>query len=111
MSDQEEIPDGSNFYASLTTTLSKVRVADLYGRRGWSVRECAWDEFEVCCSWADLVIDGESPILLHGPVARVEENAARILGVLREFGVAYSAECYGEDCQLLRKYEWSGSGD
>lgn len=111
MSEHDELPDGSKLFASLTTSLSKEQVAQLYGSRGWVIRKCSWHDFEVRSPWAELVIDGESPILLHGPVAQVEKNAATILAVLKESRVSYTAECYGDDNELLSRYVWPTSGD
>jgi hypothetical protein len=106
MADQNDVPDSSNFFASLATELSKEQVARLYERRGWAVRKCTWVDFEIRCPWAELIIDGESPILLHGPVAQVLLNVEAILAPLREAGVSYTAECHGEAAELLRKDEW-----
>ena len=90
-----EIPDTSNFYCSLHTSLSRKRVAKLFAAEGWQVREPDdWDYVEVICPWAELIIESASPILLHGPVADVEANAARILAVLEKTGLVFGAESY-----------------
>lgn len=105
MNQPGSLPDRSNFFASLTTSLSKASVARLYEARGWSRRQCSRADFEVGCSWAELTIDGDVPILLHGPVANVAANAHRILQPLQEAGIAYTAECYGENKELLETFE------
>ena len=92
---------------SLVASLSKKQVAELYEAAGWSVRKCAVDDYEIQCSWAELVIDGDMPIVLHGPVGNIVANAKRILQPLREAGVVYTAECYGEDRTLLEQFTWS----
>lgn len=100
-----DVPDTSNFYSSLQTTLSRREVAGLYGAAGWEVREPDdWDHLEVHCPWAELVIESAAPMLMHGPIADVATNAARILAVLELAGIAYTAECYSPDDELLR--EW-----
>jgi hypothetical protein len=100
-----EVPDSSNFYSSLHTMRSRREIAGLFGAAGWEVREPDdWDHLEVHCPWAELVIESASPILMHGPVADVEANAERVLAVLTGAGVAFTAECYGPDDELLR--EW-----
>ncbi len=48
---------------------------------------------------------GASPILLHGPVADVETNAERVLALLERAGVAFTAECYSPDDELLREWK------
>lgn len=80
------IPDTSNFYSSLHTHFTQERIAGLFRQAGWEVRKTGWYDFEVTCSWAELVIEAENPILLHGCVADVETNAERVLTLLREAG-------------------------
>jgi hypothetical protein len=104
-------PDESNFFSSLKTGLSRCQVADLYAPLGWRIRKCSWTDYEIEIAWADLVIEAESPILMHGPVADVLVNADRILAPLRAAGVAYSAECYDEARNLLREIKWSPKDD
>ena len=70
-------------------------------------RRCGWTDYEVIGPFAELVIEAESPILLHGPVADVQENADHILATLRDAGVAYTAESYDAGGGLLRKYRWA----
>jgi hypothetical protein len=106
MNRERSLPDGSNFFASLTAALSRAQVAALFGATGWSVRKAGWDEFEVRCPWGDLIIEGDEPVLLHGPVNGVIENAYSILAPLRDAGIAYRAECYGDDRVLLGAHVW-----
>jgi len=102
-----EVPDSSNFYSSLHTSMSRREVAGLFGAAGWEIREPDdWDHLEVHSPWAELVIESASPILMHGPVADVESNAERVLLVLELAGVAFTAECYGPGGDLLQK--WKG---
>jgi hypothetical protein len=103
------IPHSSNFYAALDNSLSRRRVAGLYARRHWTVGKCSWTDYEIQSPFAELVIEAEAPILMHGPVADVEANADQILAPLREAGVGYTAECYGADRNLLREYRWESS--
>ncbi len=100
------IPDSSNFYAALHASLSRRRVAGLYARLGWSVRKCSWTDYEIRSPFAELVIEAEAPILMHGPVSDVEANADRILAPLRDAGVGYCAEFYTADGSLLREHRW-----
>ena len=99
-----EMPDTSNFHSALHTTLSREQVAGLYGMLGWKVRKCTWTEYEVFGPWCELVIEAESPILMHGPVADVLVHAKELLAPLRTAGVSFTAECYGADGELLREY-------
>lgn len=100
------IPDESNFFSSLHTSLTRQEIAELYRPLGWETRKCSWVDYEIGCTWAELVIEAEAPILMHGAVADVLVNAERILAPLRAAGVAYTAECYGKDRALLQEVKW-----
>lgn len=97
-----ELPDISNFYGSLHTALSREQVAGLYGALGWQIRKCSWTDYEVSCPWAELAIEAESPILMHGAVADVLAHADELVAPLRVAGVSFTAECYGPARELLR---------
>jgi hypothetical protein len=103
------LPESSNFYAALDTRLSKQRVAELFRPLATTIRKCAWDEFEILCPWAEVILEDEAPILLHGLVADVFSNAERLLAALREAGVSYSVECYNDGGELLREYTWESA--
>lgn len=101
-----KLPDHSNFYSMLRTNLSRKQVAGLFGARGWEVVEPDdWDHLEVVCPWAELDIESEWPILMHGPVADVVAHAEEAVAPLRAAGVRFTAECYGPmpDHELLRE--------
>jgi hypothetical protein len=100
-----DIPSHTNFSSALHTGSSRRRVAELYRPLGWEVRKCGWSEYEMRCPFAELVIEAESPFLMHGEVADVITNAERILAPLREAGVSYSAEIYDEQGELLREFK------
>ncbi|HKB03394.1 MAG TPA: hypothetical protein VKD90_14320 [Gemmataceae bacterium] len=89
--------DSSNFFSSLHTSLSREQVARLYGAIGWEVRKCGWHEYEVISDWAELVIEAEGPILMHGPVADLPARAEELVAPLRAGGVSFAAECYGPE--------------
>lgn len=98
-----ELPDKPNFYSSLHTTLSREQIAGLYGILGWRVRKCSWTDYEVFGPWCELVIESESPILMHGSVTDVVAHAEDLVAPLRAAGVSFTAECYGPDEELLRE--------
>jgi hypothetical protein len=97
------MPDSSNFFSALDTTLSREEVARLYGSLGWRVRKCTWVDYEVLSDWAELVIESESPILMHGLIADLPARAEELVAPLRVAGVGFTAECYGphSDRELL----------
>lgn len=92
-----EMPDGSNFFSTLDTSLSREQVAWLYGAIGWRVRRCSWVDYEVISDWAELVIEAEGLILMHGPVADLPARAEELVAPLQAAGVSFAAECYGPD--------------
>ena len=91
------IPDRPNFYGSLDTCLTKAQIADLYLALGWEVRMCSWEDYEVESDWAELVIEAESPILMHGAVADIPFRAQELVAPLRAAGISFSAEFYGPE--------------
>jgi hypothetical protein len=99
-----EMPDHPNFYSALHTTLSREQVAGLYEALGWSARKCSWTDYEVFGPWAELVIEAESPILMHGLVADILGHADELLAPLRRAGILFTAECYGPDRELLQEF-------
>jgi hypothetical protein len=100
-----DLPDGSNFYSSLYTKLSKEQVAGLYSPLELWSRKCSWFDYEIRGEWAELVIESKDPILMHGPVADVLANADRLLKPLRDAGVKYSAEAYDDEGNLIMEWK------
>jgi hypothetical protein len=92
-----ELPEMSNFYSSLYTSLSREQVAALYGGLGWRVRKCGCNEYEVLGQWCELIIEAETPILMHGAVADIVARAEELVAPLRAARVRFNAECYGPE--------------
>jgi hypothetical protein len=67
----------------------------LYGAIGWNVRKCSWTDYEVSNDWSELVIESETPILMHGMVADLPTRVEELVAPLRAACVSFSAECYG----------------
>jgi hypothetical protein len=101
-----EIPEGSNFFASLETTKSLEAIAGLYSSAGWEVRMCSWTDFEVTSAIGELIIEGKPP-LVHGPVADPLVNLDAVTKPLRDAAIAFSCECYDEEGNLLAERKWS----
>ena len=95
----DELPH--QFYSSLWTRLSRRKVADLFGRHGWSVRKCSWTDYEVITDLAELVIEADHPILVHGSIASVSEVVPVIDAVLSSADIEYTFEGYDEDDNLV----------
>ncbi len=81
-------------YGSLRTHLSREAIADLFSRKGWSVRKCSWTDYEVCSPTAELVIEADDPILIHGPAADSAAEVTEIAFLLSVEGIEYSLEGY-----------------
>lgn len=92
-----DLPDTPNFYSALHTTLPRQRVAGLYQALGWHVRKCSWTDFEVVGPWCELVVEAESPVLMHGSVADILDHAEELVAPLRAAGITFTAECYGPE--------------
>lgn len=96
-------------YAVCGDTLSKGRVAGLFRSAGWHVGKCGWTEYEVRCPWAELVIEGEKEVLIHGHVSGDPERAEHFLGLLRSSGMPFQLEFYDLNGKLFREEKQSGS--
>jgi hypothetical protein len=90
-----ETPNFANFYSTLETALSKKQIADLYGAIGWHVRKCTYVDYEITSDWAELIIEADSPILMHGAVADLPARAEEAVSPLRNANIGFVAECYG----------------
>jgi hypothetical protein len=91
------IPDSSNFFCTVHTPKSREDVAGLFAALGWQIRKCSWRDYEVVCAWAELVIESESPILIHGSVAEILDRVEELVAPLRRALIGFAAECYGPD--------------
>jgi hypothetical protein len=97
-----EIPDTSNFFSALHTRQTREQIADLFRSAGWTI--VAPDDAEhlrLECRWAELILESESPILLHGPVADVLNHAETIVAPLSAAKISFNAECYGPEPERL----------
>ncbi len=92
----------SNFHSALTTALSREQVARLYQAVGWRMEKCGWNDYEVFGSdESELVVEGESPILMHGKCVDVDA----VLRPLRAARVEFTAELYGPDGTLVEQFD------
>jgi hypothetical protein len=101
-----EWPATSNFFGSLHTSLSRQEVAELYRPHGWSIRQCSWTDYEIRCEFAELVIDSDDPILIHGLVVAIATNVEKLLEPLRCANVPHVVELYGPGHELLHEVKW-----
>ena len=68
---------------------------------------CSWTDYEIRSAFAELVVEADSPILLHGRATDLATNAELILAPLQAAEIAYDAEGYGADGALLWNWSWS----
>ena len=97
------IPEFNNLYASLSTSHSKDWIASCFKNAGWAIRHCTWADYEVECDFAELVIEGDTEILLSGAVASFDAAVPFVATILEENRVGYSIEYYDETGNLLRR--------
>ena len=92
--------------ASIHTDRSKRHVVALFRPPTWQVRKSSWKDYEVRSPCADLVIQADSPILLHGNVANLSAGE-QILGLLQAAGIAHEGEFYEVGESPLKVFRWS----
>ena len=73
--------------------------------KGWRARKMSFVDFEVANESAELVIEGDSPLLIHGPVADVWQNTQFILFVLESLNLDFEGERYSENGTLLEQFK------
>ncbi len=101
MTQEQELSERSNFYASIDTRLRRQEIARLFVASGWSTRKCGFHEYELGSDFAELVLEADGPFLLHGLVRDVLTNAHQIATVLRKADIQFVLECYSEDGTLM----------
>lgn len=65
------IPDATNLFCTVATDLSREEVAGAFVAAGWAQRRRGLGEHELSSDFAELVLDGNDPLLLHGVPSRV----------------------------------------
>jgi len=96
-----ELPEGSNLYATLHGSLTAPQVVELFVASGWSTRKSGRDSHELRSNQGELVLEAQDPLLLHGALTNVLENAPRVADVLRQADIKFALECYGPNGELL----------
>ncbi len=91
-------------HSVLNTDLSQQQVADLFRTHGWKISKWSWTGHEIQSPWAELYLDGEGEILMHGPIAEPIAHAEELFAPLRLAGVRYWGEFYGADNELLQEF-------
>lgn len=92
-------------YMTLRTTRSAMKIVKLFKARGWSWRNCAWDEYEITAeNIAELVIASKNPILISGGVAPYPDAITHIEAILETAGIDFEYDLYDENDQLIRSW-------
>lgn len=86
------IPEKPNFFSMIGAGFDRQQIAELYREAGWRVRKCSWTDYEIESDWAELILEGESPVLLHGSVSDLPSRAEELLAPLRINGVAFATD-------------------
>ena len=95
-----QLPEGSNFFATIFTEKSKEEISQIYESAGWKVRKSSFTDFEISQDWASIAIAGNQEILMHGTVAEVENKAFKITAPLIHHKISYKVEFYDADDNL-----------
>jgi len=93
-----------NLHAVLHSDSSAEAIASMYRNAGWSTRKSGFDEYELRTEFAELILEGRRPVLLHGVMVRPATNVEDVLAVLRLNGVEFSGELYGNDHALITEF-------
>jgi|JI10StandDraft_1071094.scaffolds.fasta_scaffold807922_3 hypothetical protein len=93
------LPESSNFFCSIHSLISKMTIADYFVSQGWQVRKTTWEDFELGCLWAELVLESHDPVLLHGLL--MADKFDELLALLNELNIAYRSELYDEQGELI----------
>lgn len=89
------IPDKPNFFSTIGAGFTRQQIVELYREAGWQVRKCGWTDYEIKSDWAELILEGESPLLLHGSVSDLPSRAEELLAPLRASGVTFATDPLG----------------
>ena len=89
------IPDKPNFYSTIGDGFTRTQIADLYRQAGWRVRKCGWTDYEIESDWAELILEGELPILFHGSVSDLPSRAEELMAPLKASGVTLTVDSLG----------------
>ncbi|WP_417384554.1 hypothetical protein [Gimesia sp.] len=66
------------------------------------MRKCTWTDYEIDSDYAELIIEGDETILMHGAIADFDSNASSVVAILEENGIGYSIEHYDQAGNLLK---------
>ena len=98
-----KLPDGSNMYGIINSTLSKEEIARKFGKIGWRISKAAWYDWELINDKSELIIDGDNEILIHGLI--VPDYFDEFVESLKTIELKCSLELYDENQQLMKNIE------
>lgn len=90
--------------STLSTSLSKRKIAKHFKKAGWPIRKSGWDEYEIESEQVELELYGDSEILMSGYINDYKITILSIISVLEQYDIAYNIECYDQKDNLLEKY-------
>lgn len=83
-------------YATLQGDPDKTQLALQFAELGWDIRKASWDGYELRCNAAELILEAQSPCLLHGSLGEDAQVIAIILKILESTGQPCQAEVYDD---------------
>ena len=93
------IPNGTNVYGIIFSSLSKEEIARKFSTSGWVIWKASWVDWEITNEFSELIIEGDNEILIHGPVSPDYFNT--LTEKMKEMGLKFSMELYDENKKLV----------
>ena len=93
------IPNGTNVYGIIFSSLSKEEITRKFSTSGWETWKATWVDWEITNEFSELIIEGDNEILIHGPVSPDYFNT--LTEKMKEMGLKFSMELYDENQKLV----------
>ena len=93
------IPNGTNVHGIIYSSLSKEEITKKFSTNGWMIWKASWYDWEITNDFADLILEGDKELLIHGPVSPDYFNT--LAEKMKEIGLSFSLELYDENQNLI----------
>lgn len=93
------LPESTNVYGVIYSTLSKNEIANRFGQLDWRVSKSSWFDWEITNDYSELIIEGDEEILIHGAVS--PGSFTLLVNTMKEIGLQFSVELYDEAHELI----------
>jgi hypothetical protein len=93
------IPTGTNVYGIIDSSLSKEEITKKFSAHGWRISKASWFDWEITNDFAELILEGNEQLLIHGPVSPDYFNT--LAEKMKEIELSFSLELYDENQNLV----------